>query len=129
MVRRDAIGNEIKQGELVHVALSSPNVIGRIVSLSEPSSLIPGGQNLRKHELREIKTKGTLIVMCPITIEFAMEETNLSNVLKLHDPDPQNMTDQKVGGAGQSAKEDAAREKEKLANGRNHRNYMEPPHS
>jgi hypothetical protein len=88
---KDLIGNPIEVNSFVHVTIERPEILGRIIQIDLPSQIIPGGQNLRKHDLEMRMRSGRVVVMCPVLIELnnPANPYQVPQLLLTVDPNPE----------------------------------------
>jgi hypothetical protein len=86
---RDAMGNELKRGDLVRVQLQSPALNFRLVQV-DPAGVIaaPGGG---------MPLRGSMVLVATMPVEFDADSL-LVGVFKLCDPSPETAAEVRQGG-------------------------------
>ena len=81
---RDAIGNELRVGDLVRATLQQPALNFRVVKVDAAGTIV-------SPDLKSIALQGTLVLQAIVPVEFA-EGTMLADLFKLSEPEPQTKT-------------------------------------
>ena len=77
---RDAIGNELRVGDLVRATLQQPALNFRVVKVDAAGTIV-------SPDLKSIALQGTLVLQAIVPVEFA-EGTMLADLFKLSEPEP-----------------------------------------
>ncbi len=81
---RDAIGNELRVGDLVRATLQQPALNFRVVKVDAAGMIV-------SPDLKSIALQGTLVLQAVVPVEFA-EGTMLADLFKLSEPEPPTKT-------------------------------------
>jgi hypothetical protein len=81
---RDAIGNELRVGDLVRATLQQPALNFRVVKVDAAGTIV-------SPDLKSIALQGTLVLQAIVPVEFA-EGTMLADLFKLSEPEPPTKT-------------------------------------
>lgn len=80
---KDALGNELTVGALVHITLNTPHVVGRVAHIAEPSAI-----GLATGEGRPVMQQaGTVVMVVEIPATFTTERDLLGNVVCVVEPE------------------------------------------
>jgi hypothetical protein len=81
---RDAIGNELRVGDLVRATLQQPALNFRVVKVDAAGTIV-------SPDLKSIALQGTMVLQAIVPVEFA-EGTMLADLFKLSEPEPPSKT-------------------------------------
>jgi hypothetical protein len=75
----DALGNELRVGDLVRATLQQPALNFRVIKVDAAGTIV-------SPDLKSIALQGTIVLQAVVPVEFA-EGTMLADVYKLHEPE------------------------------------------